>query len=369
MLDSLSAFIFSYQSILQMNDHFVVFRRICLGIVVAGATLGFTDSASGQSQTFGSALTASPNISIDCAQQPIIADTTGNYGLFQSGTADCTWRQTGVFGVVAGDSRFSSVPGDGVISQVRVRSGPNPAPLRFVVLRQLSTPGFGAVSQCCFFVSETQTVQPAPNSISVFNTNIPVQRNTINGFLAVDLMGISAAAGTGTLPLFSTGRNNAFQLTEFGSVNSGFFYPRIGALANDLGGGRREEGIPGVELLVQFVWNPLGATLLTTQGRLISGSLPLQIVCSATGACRGVVEVLRVPVGRRSFLSPVTLARAARLGRASYSGRAGRSVRVSVPLAASVARELRRKRSISLLVRIRPAKNGAASESIISVRR
>src|SRR5262245_26771928 len=95
--------------------------------------------------TMGSPLTAEPNISLDCAAQPVIADVNGNYGLFQSGVADCTWRQSGVFGVVSGDPRFSSVPGDGRIVSISVRSGPNPAPLRFSVFRQLGTPGFGGV--------------------------------------------------------------------------------------------------------------------------------------------------------------------------------------------------------------------------------
>jgi hypothetical protein len=56
--------------------------------------------------------------------------------------------------------------------------------------------------------------------------------------------------GQSAFPLSSTGRNNAFDLTQPGSVNAGIFYPRIGAIPNDSGGGRREEGIPGVEVLI-----------------------------------------------------------------------------------------------------------------------
>ena len=150
------------------------------------------------------------------------------------------------------------MPGDGRIIRVDVLSGPNPAPLRFAIFRQLQTPGFGGIQQCCFFVGESQTVQPTPG-VSSFLVDLPVVRNTINGYQAVDLIGISAGAGTGSLPLHSTGRNNSFQLTEFGSVNAGFFYPRLGADPNDVGGGRREDGIPGIEVLIQWTWCPAAA--------------------------------------------------------------------------------------------------------------
>jgi hypothetical protein len=214
--------------------------------------------ANSANQIMGSALALEPNFpNFDCSALPTLVDTSGNFGLVPSNTADCTWRQSGVFGVTSGDSRFSSVPGDGWITRISVRSGPNPAPLRFVIFRQLSTPGFGPQSQCCFFVSETQPVALQPNAITTFATHLPVQRNTINGFLAVDLLGISAQTGTGSLPLFFfPGQQNAFLLTQFGSVNAGFFYPRLGTIPNDSGGGRREEGLPGVEVLMQWTWCP-----------------------------------------------------------------------------------------------------------------
>lgn len=214
--------------------------------------------AGGAVQVMGSTLTVAPNLpQFDCSALPTIVDTSGNFGIVPSNTSDCTWRQSGVYGVLSGDTRFSSVPGDGWITRISVRSGPNPAPLSFVIFRQLSTPGFGPQSQCCFFVSETRPVQLQPNATTTFATNLPVQRNTINGFLAVDLIRISAQAGTGSLPLFFfPGQQNAFALTQFGSVNAGFFYPRLGAVPNDSGGGRREEGLPGVEVLIQWTWCP-----------------------------------------------------------------------------------------------------------------
>jgi hypothetical protein len=250
----------------------------------------------------------------------VIADYNGNYTVIPSNASDCTWRQAGVFGVTQGDTRFSSVPADGWITSVSIRSGSNPAPLSFVVFRQLGASGFGENSQCCFFVSETGLVRPQPNAISTFRTFIPVQRNTIDGVRAFDLFGVSAPAGAGSLPLAQVGTINNFVQFTPGSVNAGYFYPRIGSIPNDAGGGRREEGIPGIELLVQFTFCPAtdgaafcsaigspggvtaapasGPTLLTPSAQVAGNRARLGIGCLGVAECRGRLQVFRAN-GRR----------------------------------------------------------------------
>lgn len=280
-------------------------------LALLALSLAFCGTAAAQSITMGSPLTQAPNVSFGCDAQPAIADSNGDFGLFVSNAPDCTWRQSGVFGVTSGDGRFSSVPGTGTITSVSVRSGPTPAPLRFVIFRTLSTPGFGGEAQCCFYVGETDPVQPQPNAVTTFQTNIPVTRDTIDGFLAVDLFGISAASGTGTLPLFIPGQPNAFDLTTFGSVNAGFFYPRLGTIPNDVGGGRREDGIPGVELTVQWTWCPAGQNCaggggggggggagpaVRNQGAQVArGRAPVDLVCNGNAVCRGLLELIANP--------------------------------------------------------------------------
>lgn len=296
-------------------------------------------SAAAQAVTLGSPLAIEPNfpIATGCELQPTIIDTSGNFGPVLSGQADCTWRQSGVFGV-PNDTRFSSVPGDGRIVSISVRAAANPAPLRFVIMRQLSTPGFGAESQCCFFQSETNTVQPASNTVSTFATNIPVQRNTINGFLAVDLVGFSAQSGTGTLPLSVVQAPNAFNLTQFGSVNAGFFYPRVGAIPNDAGGGRREEGIPGVEVLLQFTWVPnIGALVTSSTGRSVQNQVPIIINCRGDAICRGVVQLFAVTAGLqgrgiRAAMAVGARAKQVSYGRISYTVKAGKTKSVKITL-------------------------------------
>lgn len=253
--------------------------------VLLAAALAVPASASGQARVLGSPLANPPNVQLGCETRPALGDDggTGTYYATASGQPDCTWRQQGVVGVTDynQDPRTSSVPGTGRIVNIRVRSGPNPALIRFTILRQLSCANAtcqvgdfpGAPSggtYCCYFQEEGPLVRPNapsadnPNGITDFPTNFFVARNVDNnGVLAADHVAVSAVSGTGSLPLHSTGRNNAFHNTA-GSVNASFWYPRMGALPSDRGpmggAGRREDGMPGMEILLQWTWCPAGQT-------------------------------------------------------------------------------------------------------------
>jgi len=351
-------------------------RFFHLPLLVLTSVLIFAEKANSQPVTMGSSLTSAPNISIDCAVQPVL-DQNFNFVPAFSNTADCTWRQSGVFGVLSGDPRFSSVPGDGTITSISVRSGPNPAPLRFSILRQLSTPGFGAEGQCCFFVNETAEVQPAPNAISTFAVNLPVQRNVINGFYAIDLFAVSARAGAGTLPLFSTtgGFSNAFQLTQPGSVNAGFFYPRVGALPNDLGGGRREEGMPGVELLVQWTWVPsggtniggnVGASVNATNAIVRRQKAEINVACNGNAVCNGVLQLLS-GVATAPLQRSASVAKKSRIisyGKAEYSIKAGKTKLVKIQLNDNGKKALKAG-SFQAVLQIKPKKGTAQTINML----
>jgi hypothetical protein len=263
------------------HRYFVIPARM-LGTALwalVGLALFAPASAGAQSRTLGSPLTAEPNLNLGCETRLALGDDggTGNYYASPSNQPDCTWRQQGVFGVTDynQDGRTSSVPGTGRITNIAVRSGPNPGLIRFVILRELLCPsttcavgGPGAVggstggSYCCYFVEEGPIVRPTPNAITNFPTNFLVQRNAdSNNVLAADHVAISGVSGTGSLPLSSNGRNNAFYYTQRGSPNASFWYPRMGGLPNDPAAGRREEGaIPGVEILMRWTWCPAGQT-------------------------------------------------------------------------------------------------------------
>ncbi|MDT5236339.1 MAG: hypothetical protein QOF47_2326, partial [Mycobacterium sp.] len=237
-------------------------------LVAVALSLFFAVAASAQSRTLGSPLAQAPNATFGCEIKPTFTSQSfnGDYFYVPSGQPDCTWFQSGVIGSVDySDPRTGSVPADGRITNVAVRSGPNPAPLRIVIVRQIGGLAGGGVatSGCCAFVSETPVAgafQPAPNAITNFPVDIPVERNLRGTSAVADYVGISAASGTGTLPLFSNGHNNTLVDYTPGAADAGFIYPRLGSLEGPGGGTRNNESIPGIELLVQWTWTPPGAS-------------------------------------------------------------------------------------------------------------
>ena len=233
-----------------------------MAAVLLAACLVVPAGALGQARTLGSPLTRTPNLH-GCETEPTFTanSSNGDYEALPSGDPDCTWFQSGVVGAQNySDPRTGSVPSDGTITTVSVRSGPNPSPLRFVVVRQFEQSAGGF---CCAFVPgrETPLVQPRPNQVSTFTVNLPVERNvdTQRGIITADYIGLSGVTGGNrTLPIADTGNNNTLTGYTAGSPVAGFLYPRLGQRPGDTGGGRNESGIPNVEVLLQWTWVPAG---------------------------------------------------------------------------------------------------------------
>lgn len=347
---------------------------------------------------FGSSLAAGQTAGFGCELQPVLVNTPqwGDYGLIQNTqSADCTWRQAGVWASIT-DPRTSGVPGDGRIIAAEILSGANPAPLRISVLRQLGTGGFAG--QCCFFVSETAPVALAPNAVTTVPLNIPVERNTLKGILATDLMAVSAATGTGSLPLRVVGPNNSLNIPA-GNSMAGAFYPRVGSIPNDSGGGRREEGVPGVEVLVRWTWcsasdascqpgaaPPSGATtpppavtptsppagpaaiIAPTLARKIAqvreNQALIGLLCGGNVACRGQLEL----VGSGAVASAGRAAKRPVYGKASYKLGAGAKGTIEVGLNGRGRALLRKHERVSVTLRVLP-KGGTLSTSTVTLAR
>ena len=219
--------------------------EVALLATLMGVALPTTAGA--QQQTLGNPLTSPSNAQFGCETQPQLVEG-GSYVLQPSGVPDCTWF----------NSLGGTVPGDGVVQRVTIKSGANPAQVRFVVLRTLSSRESG--SFCCFFAGESAVFAPTPNTTQSFVVNLPVQRNTDpgNGVVVQDTVGVSAITGTGTLPLHDTGRHNFFDPID-PAANASWNYPRMSS-ANG-GSGRRPEGSGnGWEVLLQTTFCPAGQT-------------------------------------------------------------------------------------------------------------
>ncbi|MEA2310517.1 MAG: hypothetical protein QOE28_485, partial [Solirubrobacteraceae bacterium] len=174
-------------------------RLVALLVV---ATLLAVPAASAQTTTRGSTLALTPfpvNEGNDCDAYFAYGGPVNN----PWGARTCSYYQGFVYGNAGTDPRTGFVPSDGVINTVTVKVGANPAPLQFVILRQLTNAQLGAVSgepKCCFFVGETAPLQPAPNTTTTFTVNLPVENNRQPNIITQDAIGFSAATG-GTLPL------------------------------------------------------------------------------------------------------------------------------------------------------------------------
>lgn len=222
-------------------------RPACVLLLALVSMSTGSATAGAQLQTLGSTLANPSNLAFGCEAVPTIVDVAGNQAPVGSGAADCTWANTG----------GGTIPGDGTVTRITIKSGPNPAPVRFVVLRTLAQPGMG--NFCCFFVAETSVSQPAPNSVQSFNVNLAVERNTnpATQVMSQDNIGVSAAAGTGTLPVFDSGRHNILDPIN-PLLNASFYYPRVSS-SSDTGSGVRATGSAGgYEVLLQDQFCPKG---------------------------------------------------------------------------------------------------------------
>jgi hypothetical protein len=287
-------------------------------------------AASAQSLVGGSPLANPADYPSDCRQQ-LIAVGFDAYSVYSDQQPSCTWWQTGVFGSIDPGDRFKGyVPGNGTITSVSVRSGPNPAPLRFVVARQLTPILFGRPDPdnqgCCFFVREAGPFQPAANTVSTFSVNLPVESNRTPTEITNDIIGFSAASGTGTLPLHVVpGRFTPSAFLVNGTPDAAAVWPALGAIPNDSGGGRRPTGIAGIEVLLQYTMctgaagaraaqtcggggggggggqtPPPGApaSIPTSKLKAANGRVGLKVSCAAAAGCKGSVALKTT--GRKS---------------------------------------------------------------------
>lgn len=199
--------------------------------------------AGAQAVTRGSSLAPPANVPFGC-EAVVEQDFAFNFTLVPRGLPSCTWWSTGL-ATNPTDPNTGYVPTTGTVTNVRVRSGNNPAPLRLVQLR--STAG------CCTVVRHTEPFQPAPNAVTQVTVNwlVEVVRDSVAGVSTNDIIGFSAVGGTGTLPLNDQG---AATHTPQAAFQPGVHAGRMTAPAGQPGAllGENSRGAIGYEPLVQY---------------------------------------------------------------------------------------------------------------------
>jgi hypothetical protein len=366
--------------------------RRTVGLALAAILLAAAPAAA-ETRVLGSTLAAAPTNFPGCETEPTLALGSFDFQALPSNDPDCTWYQTGVFGVV-GSTLTGGAPADGRITNIAIKAGPTPSRLRFVVLRQLVRAG---QSSCCFFVRETPEVQPAPNTITNFPVDIPVERNTNpdTAIITQDYIGISGVSNTGNLPIVA-GPTQHTQFTN-GTPATAFMYPRLGTQPGDSGGGRPERAFSDAEILMQWTWTndravppgtapvapgqpvvtgppvPTGPPAgtdprpapLAIPGRIplfasSGGVVGLGVRCLLPTDCVGDATLRARPAAARAARSPA----GALLGKAKVTVAAGRTAKVRIKLNAAGRRALRRKRTLKLVATVALAGQPAVSKNV-----
>jgi hypothetical protein len=220
---------------------------------------------------------APPGDGNDCHGQPRADQFDGSpYQFVNNGQPSCSWAQQGVSGATfTSDPNSGFVGQDGVVTSISVKVGANPAALRFFVGRQLTPAQNGHPAgnpQCCFFVSEVGPFQPGANTTTTFPVNMPVESNAQPTIITNDFIGFSANSNSGTLPLARVqGQDNNFTYGTSGTLNAMGFWPSLGQLANDQGGGRTPGGYGGIEVLLRYTVSPRAGTVPSPPIRFQAG--------------------------------------------------------------------------------------------------
>jgi uncharacterized protein YraI len=193
---------------------------------------------------FGSSLKQPADAGFGCESVPTFDVFTGAPTLAPSGHTTCTVRSSGRIG---SNKNWSSVPSDGRIVRISVRSGPNPAPLRLSVAEastRANPNGAGGDFLCCTVRHLGRTFRPRANAVTSQRVNVRVSRDKVGNASYYDVVGL-AAMGPGTLPLHD--ERTAGQFAQ-GSGLVNFDWPHVRRGESRVG----SHGADGLELL--FRW-------------------------------------------------------------------------------------------------------------------
>lgn len=216
-------------------------------IAIATALIALLPSvAAAQTRTQGPDLNLPANGGFGC-DTAFLLDLSGAFQPFPTGTSTCTAFAPGTG---AADSHY--VPGSGTITKVRVKSGPNPAPLRVTIIKQLFTtdPQTGVIEpNCCTGAGpESATFQPTPNAITEVPVNLQVVTSpSVNGGAGQhDVVSLSGV-GPGELPISQVG---PFNINATSGPKTQVFYPKVESGQR----GQNEYFYPNNVLLMNFDW-------------------------------------------------------------------------------------------------------------------
>ncbi len=269
-----------------------------------GVSLVVATGAQAQVRTIGANLDRPANARYGCETLPTVGPF-GNRIFLPSGVGTCTYVATG--GLGAQTEVAQAPPGGGLVTRVRVRTGPTVGPLQVTVARALRG---GAGFACCFYAGASQPFVPQPNAVTQVAVRLPMRSDfSAEAGETVDYLGLTVLAPGVPVPLHDTGA--AGDISAPGALG---FFPHLNP--NDVTTGRVDgAGIGGVVPLLAADVIPFcgaGAALAAGRrsavpagaaqtggrctpllavaaglGRVADGRVALRLICNAPVPCAG----------------------------------------------------------------------------------
>lgn len=371
------------------------FKKIAIVPVVLAvlATL-IVGAASPAKADLGPANPPAPNLNHGCELKPM-PNMFGNFSPVPSGSPDCTWFQSTPANL--GSQITGFVPANGAITSVRIRTGANPAPLRFSVIQTIHSPltATGARipgvtnSACCFGRQQTGFIRLPANRTTTIPLNFRVQNyvDRANRQAVADMIAITARSGTGNLPVRVNGAPNTANILAPGNTNVGLLYPGIapGQIRT------QSTGMPQAMLTARFSFCSSGTarssvdsvargdktgklrvssrsgvqtratrscrpTATSARPQVRSGSARVVVACHGSRACKGAVTI-RNRSGRKAVI-----------GKRKINLKAGQTRTIAVKLNSAARKTIKRKKRLNARIQISASKLPSSSRNVTLVR-
>ncbi len=211
-----------------------------LATSVAVAFAGGTAAA--QPETIGADLSQAPDVNFDCTIIPYVPAAA-------QGGPSCTWGNplASLSNAAAGGL---SVPGNGTITQVKLRVGGSTGPMQLVVLRTLFNARDITQNSCCVATAVSSTFTPVANGITTLNVALPVgfDNSPTDQVDYLDHVGLSILEDGVTIPLV-----DATSVPLSDQPADEYVEPAMAVGANVLAGDPS-----GYTLDMQATWTPSG---------------------------------------------------------------------------------------------------------------
>ncbi len=143
--------------------------RVLLAATGALLVASSSAAAAAHPETIGANLRQAPDANFDCTVIPFEFSAPGKGG------NSCTWGNPEVPGSALGGL---DAPGNGTITQVKLRVGATTGKMQIVILRTLFDPRDLANNECCVAVARSSVFTPVRNGITTLNVRLPVRADS-----------------------------------------------------------------------------------------------------------------------------------------------------------------------------------------------